>query len=200
MNNLFECPDGATPLSPDELHDLIPSYVTSQGELNAVEQMNIATGMLWLKQKQWITIDILCERFIKQLHKKLFGDVWKWAGKFRKTDKNIGVHWLEISTALRKLVDDSYFQIQHDSYSIDEIAARFHHRLVLIHPFSNGNGRHSRVITDLLLVSLGAKPFSWGGHNIQDYSSQTQVRKEYILALRGADRGSILDLLKFVRQ
>jgi Fic-DOC domain mobile mystery protein B len=199
MNEGFYYPDGASPLTNDEFYDLIPKHVTNQQELNAVEQMNIAQATLWLGQKKRKTDDILNERFLRQLHRRLFGSVWKWAGKFRQSDKNIGVDWLEVSVCLRNLFDDVKFHIEHGVYSIDEIAARFHHRLVFIHPFPNGNGRHARVMAEQLLKSCGEDIFTWGGGTIQSYSSQNAIRKEYIRCLREADKGSIEELLKFVR-
>jgi Fic-DOC domain mobile mystery protein B len=199
MNNLQQ-PEGATPLTLDDIKGLIPKHITSQGELNAVEQMNVAKRLLRVNKKKLLPDDILNQKFIRQLHKKLFGDVWRWAGQFRKTNKNIGVNWLSICVELKKLLDDAHFHIQHHSYKTDEIAVRFHHRLVLIHPFPNGNGRHARIITDQLLKSLGIQTFTWGGHNIQAYSHQSKNRKNYITALRKADMGDIRDLMKFSRQ
>lgn len=201
MNNIsFEYPEGATPLTNDELYELIPRHVTSQGELNSVEQMNVAKGLLWLARTKPTMEHILDEIFIRKLHVQLFGDVWRWAGRFRKTDKNIGIDWLQIPIALRKLVDDTRFQITHNSYPGDELGVRFHHRLVLIHPFPNGNGRHARIITDQLLKALSVEQFTWGGNNIQNYSYQTEARRSYISALRQADKGDFDNLLKFVRE
>ena len=200
MSRDFTYPEGATPLTNDELHDLIPRHVSSQSELNAVEQMNVAKAIMQLSRKKISHKDILDEGFVRRLHKNLFGEVWKWAGKYRKSDKNIGVSWLEIPIHLKKLLGDVKYQIEFKSYSIDEIAMRFHHRLVQVHPFPNGNGRHSRIITDFLLTSLGSQGFSWGGFSLTDYSKQTAVRKKYIRALREADKGSIDSLMNFARE
>lgn len=198
--NEFYYPDGATPLTHDELHDLIPGYITTQAELNVAEQMNVARGLLWLNRQRANSKSILTEQFTRELHQALFGHVWQWAGRFRNTDKNIGVYWLHIATELKKLLDDINYQIAHDTYSIDEIALRFHHRLVLIHPFPNGNGRHSRIMTDGLLTALGHRTFSWGGGDIQNYQAHNAVRKAYISALRAADKGDYTPLKTFVRQ
>lgn len=195
----FEYPDGATPLTNDELYDLIPRHVTSQSELNAVEQMNIAKGLLWLNKRKPLINEVMNEEFMRLLHKKLFGDVWKWAGQYRQSDKNIGVDWLHIAVELRKLIDDVLFQVDQKTYEYDEIVVRFHHRIVLIHPFPNGNGRHARLITDHLLKCLSLKPFTWGGNPLRDYSKQSKIRKRYIQALRKADVGDISELLIFVR-
>lgn len=193
----FEYPEGATPLLPDELEELIPSYITTQGELNTLEQMNIASAQLWLSRQKLSTSVILDELFLRNMHKKMYHEVWKWAGRYRKTDKNIGVDWVKISIFLKQLLDDVQFQIKHKTYSMLEIAIRFHHRLVWIHPFVNGNGRHTRIATDYLLLQLSGEKLTWGGNDIQDYSKASQIRKDYISALREADTGNYVPLLNF---
>ena len=129
---------GATPLDADELASLIPKHITLQGELNEWEQLNIEQGEAWARRQRK---DILSEAFVGQLHQKMFGETWSWAGNFRKSNNNIGVDWQHVSVKLRDLLNDTRYQIEHTTYPPDEIATRFHHRLVLIHPFPNGNGR-----------------------------------------------------------
>ena len=129
----------------------------------------------------------------------MFNRTWRWAGVFRKSDKNIGIDWPQISVELKKLCDDVGYWIEHQTYSTDEIAIRFHHRLVLIHSFPNGNGRHARLMTDILLTKLGQSRFSWGIHQEQDLYKTTPVRKQYIEALQCADRGDYSKLIRFVR-
>lgn len=188
-------PEGATPLDADEAAGLLLTHITNRGELNRWEQENIMEGEAWAfgrKQK-----DILTEDFILLLHRKMFGNVWRWAGSRRKSGKNIGVPWGEISVALRHLCDDVAGWIKYKSYPPDEIAARFHHRLVAIHVFPNGNGRHSRIIADLLLVQvLEQPPFTWGSDNL---ITENGCRKRYIDALRAADHYDYKLLLMFVR-
>jgi len=104
-------------------------------------------------------------------------------------------HW-QIVTELRNLLDDTKYRIEHQTFPIDEIAARFHHKLVWIHPFPNGNGRHARMMTDILLKQLGESRFTWGQQSLVEVS---EARQEYIKALRAADGGSIQLLLTFVR-
>ncbi len=193
MTVKLDYPPGATPLDADELASLIPGHITTQGELNEWEQLNIVQGESWaLKQRK----EILNEGFLRQLHQQMFGETWKWAGQFRKTDKNIGVDWLKISVELKKLLDDTHFQIEHASYPPDEIAVRFHHRLVLIHPFPNGNGRHARLMADLLVERLGQPRFTWGSRSLVDAND---TRKDYIAALQAADARDIAPLLAFAR-
>ncbi len=190
---LFEADDASTPLTPDERMDLIPAYITTRGELNAAEQANIAQAHLWALARPR---DVLDERALTGLHKRMLGEVWRWAGRFRTTERNIGVDAITIPVALRALLDDVRYWIDHDSFSTDEIAARFHHRLVLIHPFPNGNGRHARLACDLLLTRLGQAPFTWGRVHLVEPS---QTRTAYIAALRAADRHNLEPLLAFVR-
>jgi Fic-DOC domain mobile mystery protein B len=192
-DELFQEPEDATPLTPEERAELIPAHIAYRTELNAAEQENIARGQDWaLARKR----DLLSEKFIKDLHARMLGDVWRWAGKYRTTERNLGIHYYEISIAVRELLEDAKTWVQHNTYSADEIAVRFHHRLVMIHPFPNGNGRHSRLIADLLVMSLGGERFSWGRANLQQASD---MRRQYIEALRAADKHDYAALLKFAR-
>jgi Fic-DOC domain mobile mystery protein B len=151
---------GNTPLDPDEMEGLIPRHVTTQGELNQVEQANIIEAMAWSTGRS--LPGLLTESFLRELHKRMLKDVWKWAGKYRTTVKNLGVFPEQIPAEVRKLCEDTQYWIQNQVYPWDEIGARFHHRLVAIHPFPNGNGRHARLAADLLLRTQGQDPFSWG--------------------------------------
>lgn len=186
-------PPGATPLDADELASLIPGHITTQGELNEWEQLNIVQGENWARNQRK---ELLTEVFVRQLHKQMFGETWKWAGEFRKSDKNIGVDWLTIAVELKKLLDDADYQVEHVSYPLDEIAVRFHHRLVAIHPFPNGNGRHARLMADLLVQRLGRPRFTWGSRSLIDTSHTRQL---YIAALQAADASDIAPLLTFAR-
>ena len=188
---------GATPLDPDEIAGLIPSDVSTQGQLNQAEQQNILRGELWAFERK--KKDLLSEAFAKRLHKKMFGDVWRWAGSFRKSNKSIGIDWHQIPIELRKLFDDTKYWIENGTYEWQELATRFHHRMVLIHPFPNGNGRFSRTYTDLLLVHNQQERFSWG--NLNDSGKIEDVgplRDKYISALKAADRKSYGSLIEFV--
>lgn len=190
----FEYPPGATPLDPDEAKGLRASWVVTQSELNAIEQQNIIQAQVWLARTR--RIDPLSEKFLRDLHRKMFGDVWRWAGEPRRSDKNIGVDWRQIPVQLRQHLDDVRYWIANGTFELDEVATRFHHRLVAIHCFANGNGRHARLATDALLATHGYKPFSWGSANLV---VANETRQRYIRALRQADAHSIDALLRFVR-
>lgn len=194
--NNFDCPAGATPLDPDELRGLKLHHITTREELNRFEQDNINDALQWLANRRR-SDDILTEKFIKTLHKKMFGKVWQWAGTFRRSGKNIGVDWAQFPFYLRTLLNDVQYWIDHQTYPPDEIGVRFHHRVVSIHLFTNGNGRHARLMTDLLLERiLGGKVFTWHSKNLADGEN---VRNLYIEALKKADRGDYSILLTFVR-
>ncbi len=189
----FNYPPGATPLNGDELGALIPSHITTQQELNVWEEKNILQADEWaFRQKE-----ILSVTFIKELHEHMFNETWKWAGKFRLTEKNIGIPHQQISIKTKALCDDVYYQLDNNVFSKDEIAVRFHYRLTYIHPFSNGNGRHARLMADLLITQQRGIRFSWGMH--QDLFNPTPVRKQYIESLRLADHGDYSRLLIFSR-
>lgn len=187
---------GNTPLNPDEIEGLIPAHISTQAELNEWEQANIVEAELWLSNQPLKINELLHFDFIKKLHQKMFDKTWRWAGNFRKTNKNIGVDWHTISTQLQNLFDDINFQIANKTYIIDEIATRFHHRLVFIHPFANGNGRLSRLATDVLLISQSRPRFSWG---ISNSKNTENIRRQYINALKEADQHNYSLLLKLVR-
>ena len=192
---MIEYTDGATPFDYDELKGLLPTHITTRGELDFLEMDNINQAIIWSGNLK--TNDILNIEFICKLHKKMFSNVWKWAGKFRKSNKNIGIPYIQIAVELQTLCDDSQAWIEYDTYLPDEFAARFHHRLVFIHPFSNGNGRHSRLMADLILEKLfAAEVFSWGAERL---ANRNKTRDKYIKALKLADEHDYSLLLKFVR-
>ena len=191
----FEYPNGATPIDPDEASGLLLTHITTQGELNRWEQDNINEAFAWVEKTK--PTNILNEEFISRLHKKMFGNVWKWAGKFRQSDKNIGVSWDQIPLTLKNMCDDAAYWIEIQSESPEEIAIRFHHRLVWIHPFPNGNGRHARLMADLFIENLlHGSPFTWGRQNL---SKPSENRSRYISALQEADNGNLLPLLEFAK-
>jgi Fic-DOC domain mobile mystery protein B len=194
VNDVFEEPDSATPLTPEEMRDLIPAHIAYRRELNEAEQENIARAEEWALSRRGR--DLLSERFIKDLHKHMLGDVWRWAGKFRTTQRNIGIDYWLIPMELRQLLDDSQAWIEFGTYAADEIAVRFHHRLVRIHPCPNGNGRHARLMADLLVMRLGRERFSWGRESLRDRGA---ARTRYMEALRAADNHDIPLLVAFSR-
>lgn len=189
--------DAQTPLSEEEKEGLLIKSITTHGELDEHEQLNIEDAVKWIINTKFKKDKILTEKFIKTLHKKMFGNVWSWAGEFRKSEKNIGVKWVGIGTELRTLLNDTNYWIENKTYPPDEIAIRFKHRLVNIHCFPNGNGRHSRIMADIIIESIFAeKIFSWNQSNMV---KADETRKEYIRSIREGDKGDINPLIKFAR-
>lgn len=187
--------EGTTPLTEEERQDLIPSHITTREQLNELEQMNITEAEQWVFGRKHR--DLISEPFVRKLHKRMFGQVWKWAGKLRTTDKNIGIDRTQIAVELRKLCDDVRYWLEHDTYDPDEVAVRFHHRLVFIHPFPNGNGRLARFMADLIVTQANRLRLTWGGS--QDLGKTDEIRRRYIQALREADQGNYGPLLEFAR-
>jgi len=187
-------PDGATALDPDEMVGLKFPHIQTRGELDQMEQVNIQDGLRWLSRQK--NINVLNDRFLRDLHRRLLGEVWSWAGMFRLTEKNIGVAPEQIAVSLRNLLDDVQYWIAHKSYNKQEVALRFHHKLVQIHLFPNGNGRHARIATDALLKALGEQGINWGNSSL---NSNNAYRQSYIESLREADKGNHKPLLeKFI--
>jgi len=189
-----DLPDGATPLTPEEIEGLIPSHISLKQELNACEQENILSARLWLLGKR--VAGVAEARFLKELHRRMFDRTWKWAGEYRRSDRNLGVPWQRISFELEQLCREVRAWREEELFSGDELAVRFHHKLVWIHCFPNGNGRHARLAADLLAVEMGGQPFTWGQGDLVPVG---KCRETYIQALREADQGRYEALLAFAR-
>jgi Fic-DOC domain mobile mystery protein B len=194
VNDIFAQPDAATPLTAEEQEGIKQTWITTRADLNEAEQLNIDEAVAWTAKLG--DRDILTEEFVFDLHKRMFSDVWTWAGTRRNTGKNIGVDPTQIYIRLGGLLGDARYWIQESTYGFDETAVRLHHGLVFIHPFPNGNGRHARLMADLLIGRLGGEPFTWGGGTLQDIGT---LREHYIHALRRADDHDFGELLAFAR-
>jgi len=196
MGLILEFQPGQTPLDEGQIQGLRIKTIASQQQLNEFEQLNINEAIRWLSRKRNIP-DVLSEEFVIDLHEKMFGKVWRWAGTLRETETNIGVDWIKIPVELRMLIDDGKFWIDHQVFPAEEIAIRFKHKLVSIHCFPNGNGRHARQMADLIAIhNFGLPPFTWGHSNLSNSDVQ---RKAYINALKSADRGDYKALIEFAR-
>jgi Fic-DOC domain mobile mystery protein B len=187
--------DGNTPLSPEEFVDLIPNLATKE-ELNEWERENILRAREWAISDRTGPMDVVSGEYVRKLHRKMFDAAWKWSGEYRRTEKNIGVPVQEIREMLVSLFGDVRYWIQNKTYPPDEISIRFHHRLTFIHPFPNGNGRHARLIADVLVMKLGCVAFTWGSANLLKHG---EARAKYVESIRAADRGEIQPLLTFAR-
>lgn len=196
-DGLGQGPPGSTPLSPDELAGLIPTWLATQEDLNGVEQANIERAVRWAFVGRRPAADVaglLTVTFSAELHRRMFGNVWRWAGTHRRLQTNIGVGAHLIGSSMKQVFDDAMFWTQLRTYPPDEIAVRLHHRLVAIHPYPNGNGRQTRMLADMYLDVLGDDRLSWGS---DDLNRKTPQRDDYLAALRAADAHDIAPLLQF---
>lgn len=185
-------PRGATPLDPDETKGLIPTHITTMEQLNEWEQANILDAEEWAFSAR--KRDPFTDRYVRELHHRMFRSTWEWAGKYRLSDKNIGVSWKMIPQAVRNVCEDAKAWIEFDSYAEVEIAVRLHLRMVQVHPFPNGNGRHARLLADVVIERLGKPRLTWGNADLQARGS---ARAKYLTALKAADGGVIVPLLDF---
>jgi Fic-DOC domain mobile mystery protein B len=186
--------DAATNLSPEERIGLIPTWIVTRDDLNRAERANIAAGLRWAHRGRF---DVLDPDSLFTLHRRMFGDVWRWAGKPRESEKNIGVaDWWKVREYLHGLTGDIAAQVAAGTRPPDEIAVDFHYRIVAIHVFPNGNGRHARLSADLLAERLGREPFTWGQGNLID---QGETRAAYIAAVKAADAFDLNPLVGFAR-
>lgn len=193
MTGTSETDHGGTPLTPEERNGLIPTHITLHEELNELEQQNILEADQWAFGRKR---NVLSEPFLRGLHRRMFNHVWRWAGQYRTSERNLGVPSYRIQTDFHQLLDDANYWIEHKTYPPDEIAVRFHHRLVSIHPFPNGNGRWSRLAADLLIAGLGGSRFGWSSADLQ---TAGDVRRAYIDALHAADQHDLKPLIEFAR-
>jgi Fic-DOC domain mobile mystery protein B len=190
----FHNDEAGTPLEPQERKELIPTHITTREQLNELEAKNILEAISWVFERKR---DVTSETFLLGLHRRMLDKVWRWAGKYRMTERNLGVAPHLIQVEIHALFDNMRYWIEHETFPLDELAVRFHHGLVVIHPFANGNGRWSRLAADVLIVQLGGKRFSWGsGANLQHAGAD---RERYIANLREADNHNFTPLTAFAR-
>ncbi|MEQ9302306.1 MAG: mobile mystery protein B [Marinoscillum sp.] len=189
--------NGQTPLDEEEKEGLLIPSIATREELDEFEQQNVEEAFQWLIGKSIKPEKFFSEKFICDVHKRMLNQVWKWAGTFRQTQKNIGVDYWMVSQELNMLLGDAALWFQNEVFPPDELAIRFKHRLVSIHCFSNGNGRHSRLMADIIIEKLfGLELFSWGAG---DLNRGGDIRADYLKALREADNESFDRLIKFAR-
>jgi Fic-DOC domain mobile mystery protein B len=193
MTDPFAVDEAATPLGPADRNGLIPTHITTRGELNELEQKNIGEANGWAFERKR---NVLNEAFLRGLHRRMFNQVWRWAGDYRTTEVDLGVKRHLVQLSLIQVIDDAQGWIEYKSYESDELAVRFHHRAVQVHPFPDGNGRWSRLAADLLITAQGGDRFSWGGSNLQVKGSS---RDAYIAALKVADNHDLGPLSAFAR-
>lgn len=197
-DELLEEPDDATPLTANERHDLIPATVATRADLNEWERENILIARTWaLTPRQLARHDPLTEEYLRLLHRRMFDRTWRWAGSFRTSDRNLGYPPHLIAPAVRDLLQDVRYWIDHRVFDDDQIAVRAHHRLVVVHPWPNGNGRHARLFADVMNARSKRPQFTWG--RVMDLTHAGSARRAYIAALRAADANDFAPIIEFAR-
>ncbi len=195
MSDIFQTKEHETPLTEEEKLDLIPSLST-RAELNEAERANILEARIWAMRKAGLRRpDLLTDAFARELHRRMFNQIWRWAGKYRTSDRNLGWEWSRIPGGMRVLLDDARYWDEHATYAVTEIAVRQHHRMVVIHPWSNGNGRHARLLADIVIAARSGPALTWGAQ--LDLAQPGQARTQYIAALQAADQNNYKPLLAF---
>lgn len=195
MSDIFQTKEHETPLTEEEKLDLMPSLST-RAELNEAERANIHAARLWAMRKASLRrADLLTDAFARELHRRMFNQVWRWAGKYRTSDRNLGWEWPRIPEGMRTLLDDARYWDEHATHPPAEIAVRLHHRMVVIHPWPNGNGRHARLLADILIAARGIPALTWGAS--LDLAQPGLARTQYIAALKSADQNDYQPLLDF---
>jgi Fic-DOC domain mobile mystery protein B len=192
-------PDGNTPIRPEKAEQLIPRISTT-GELNEYEALNILRAREWAFDSRTMkSTDPLEEPYVRELHHRMFDNVWKWVGTYRQTERNIGCDPKEIAQRIPQLLANTRYWLENKTFSTDEALLRFHHQLTKIHPFANGNGRHARMIADVVAVKYGKVEFTWAAG--KDLVAQGDARTRYLAALRTLDakENDVKPLLDFAR-
>lgn len=188
--------DGSTPLDPDQIRGIKFSHLVNMGELDEVEDLNIQKGLEWLNRQKGD--DYLSMEFLCKLHEKLFGDVWKWAGTFRKVEVNLSkIKYYDVGPQLKMFFEDAKLWIEGGRMSWDEISAEMHHRLIAIHPFPNGNGRTTRIYTEYVQKRNKQAVTSWKASLNHDPKERRRV---YIKSLQQADKGDFRPLIEFMQE
>ena len=194
-DDLWQDEPGQTPLTEEEKLQLRPS-LTTRAQLNAAERLNTHAARLWAMRKAGLRRpDLITDAFARELHRRMFNQVWKWAGKYRTSDRNLGWEWPRLPEGMRVLFDDARCWDEHATHSTVEVAVRLHHRMVVIHPWPNGNGRHARLCADIIVAARGGPPLTWGAK--LDLAQPGSARTHYLAALQAADRGNYTELLAF---
>lgn len=197
MGLTIDYSDGQKPLEEEEKEGLRIPTIASRTELDEFEQQNIEQALQWIMGRSFKAERVFTEEFVRLLHKRMYGNVWTWAGSFRKTNKNLGIDYRKISGELKCLLDDANYWHANHTYPPDELALRFKHRIVSIHCFPNGNGRHSRLMADLIIEKIYQRAFfSWG---VGSTSNAAAIRADYLGAVKAADKGNYALLRAFAR-
>lgn len=186
-------------MDPDARQFLLPEHadVATNNELNELEALNIADAFAWADDQTWQTADFFTQHVLREIHAKMFDQVWVWAGTYRSREVNIGnCPPEEISTRLEQVLGNLSYQSE-NGRSAHDVCTALHHCIAQIHPFPNGNGRHARLVARLLAQTMGLERSSltWGS---TEYADEDTRKAAYISSLRAADDGDFGPLKSFI--
>lgn len=181
---------GRTSLTVQDLQGLKLPFVKTRAQLSAVEGPNIVSGkQATLTSRKSRVPNMLSVEYLRELHSRMFNDVWDWAAQIPSTElqNEFAASVPGIRPQLSILYADAIeYWLNDKRMTPEEFAVRVHHRVVKIHPFRNGNGRHSRLLADLLLSeNFGLETFTWGGS--AQLGAGDLYRQPYLEGLKAAD-------------
>ncbi|HXQ81690.1 MAG TPA: mobile mystery protein B [Opitutaceae bacterium] len=188
---------GSGPIAPKEAALLLPSLST-RAQLDEIERLRINAARVWAMRGAVLRRgDLLTEAFVRDLHRRMFGGIWRGAGRYRTNEGGKGWEARRIPGGVRMFLDDAEGWIRFSTYPVHEAAVRLHHRLRSIQPWSNGNGRHARLLADIVVASQGEEPLTWGSRS--DPAGSPRAGARYLDAIRAADSGGMERLVDFAR-
>ncbi len=195
-DKITDQPEGATPL--DEISGLLRSEITTRSQLDGAEALNILNAEDWIERGR--LGGVFTMGFYEQLHRRMFDEVWEWAGQLRSVTgarPNIGVSPERVPMELGRVAME--YNREWEKYHEDSLlpfVAKYHHALVLVHPFDNGNGRWSRLACDVIVKRLAKEtPITWATDTL---NVQSDERTRYIAALRSADEHDYQPLIDYM--
>jgi Fic-DOC domain mobile mystery protein B len=180
------------PITAAETALLVPSLST-RSQLLEIEQMSIHAARLWaMRPRNLEAGEIFTEKFLIELHRRMFTGIWRGAGRYRKSIAATGWEPSRIAEGVRLFLDDADGWARYSTYPIHECAVRLHHRLISIRPWSNGNGRHARLMADVAVAAQGEAALTWGSR-----TAPGSARTRYVEAIGAADGGDLGPLVEF---
>jgi Fic-DOC domain mobile mystery protein B len=195
-DEITDQPEGATPL--DDISGLLRRDITTRGQLDEAETLNILGAVDWIERGR--LRDVFTVDFYERLHSRMYDDVWEWAGDLRSVTgarPNIGVPPEMVPIELGRVAMEFNWEWQNsDQTNLLPFIAKYHHALVWVHPFNNGNGRWSRLACDVVMKRLAKKPLiTWATDTLNVDSGE---RSQYINALKMADDFDLAPLVEYL--
>ena len=193
---------GETPIPGDELAALVPHVIDTLAapitradiyDLESAVLQDVTETQLAAALDGSLTLDdLLNDYFLRDLHTQLYGDIWMWAGRWRQYEVNIGVAPEHIAVELRSAMGNIGYRWERAAdWTPRELGVAVHAEAVRVHPFTDGNGRTTRLLADLVFIAAqdpAELQYDW---NID--------KRGYIEHLREFDRHrNVADLAAFI--